>query len=338
MKTCCGLAIVLAVALLSTTAVAGPELTPYRFGNVLANAPDYQWWFGCTPTSAGMLMGYYDRNGYGNLDYANIMPGGVAELDTYPMDLQNVPVDLPRGPSIYAANDMIASPGHITDFFTGDYGAIDDDADPLTHEFDCLADFMGTSQENYPYMDLGNGGTWLWAWDTVPGDRLHYYNLPGYGIAEYSGMYGIYEYLDYRGYGDHVLGLFNQTTSNLTGEFFGYDGPYVGFTFEDYMREVDAGRPVLLHILHPVQGWGHSVFAFGYDEAEQLVYLHDTWDDPDQTDPVMHSMEWTGDYYGAVLFMATALQLEIPEPGTTVLFAAGLCGMLGVWSRRRRKV
>jgi hypothetical protein len=337
MKTCCGLAIVLAVALLSTTAVAGPDLTPYRFGDMLADAPDYQWWYGCTPTAAGMLMGYYDRNGYGNLDYANIMPGGVAEEHTYnPMDDGTVPPILPRLPSIYAANDMIASPGHITDFFSGDYGAIDDDADPPTHAFDCLADFMGTSQENYPDLDLGNGGTWLWAMED--GSRLHYYEMPGYGWAEYSGMYGIYEYLEYRGYGNRVLDLYNQTTDNLTGDVFGWDGPYTGFSFEDFVREIDAGRPVMVHIIHFEQGWGHSMFAFGYDEAEQMICFHDTWDDPGQTGPVTHWMPWMGDYYGAELFMVTALQLEIPEPGTTALFAIGLGGMLGLWYRRRRKV
>ena len=27
-------------------------------GGTLSNSPDYRWWYGCTPTSAGMMMGY----------------------------------------------------------------------------------------------------------------------------------------------------------------------------------------------------------------------------------------------------------------------------------------
>ncbi len=45
--------------------------------------PDYHWWYGCTPTSVGMIMGWYDRVGsggidYRRLDYSSLIPGGVA--------------------------------------------------------------------------------------------------------------------------------------------------------------------------------------------------------------------------------------------------------------------
>ena len=48
----------------------GLELAFYRQGvNPLPGAPNYDWWYGCSPTSAGMLMGYYDNNGYAGLNY-----------------------------------------------------------------------------------------------------------------------------------------------------------------------------------------------------------------------------------------------------------------------------
>jgi hypothetical protein len=52
-------------------------------GEILSNAPAYDWWYGCAPTSAGMMMGHYDINGYAGLRYDNLVPGGTAELPSY---------------------------------------------------------------------------------------------------------------------------------------------------------------------------------------------------------------------------------------------------------------
>jgi len=37
---------------------------------------------------------------------------------------------------------------HINDFYREGYGAKGDDVDPPYHNFNCLADFMGTSQDS----------------------------------------------------------------------------------------------------------------------------------------------------------------------------------------------
>jgi hypothetical protein len=79
-------------------AVAGPSIS---YSSILENVPDYKWYKGCSPTSAGMMMGYYDRNGYGGLGYDDLVPGGTAELSTYPS--QSEP---------YLANDAIDSLGN----------------------------------------------------------------------------------------------------------------------------------------------------------------------------------------------------------------------------------
>ena len=47
-----------------SSASAG-ELGFYAQGGVNLNGPSYGWWYGCSPTSAGMMMGYYDQKGYG---------------------------------------------------------------------------------------------------------------------------------------------------------------------------------------------------------------------------------------------------------------------------------
>jgi hypothetical protein len=301
MKKYCALVVVLTVALLTTTASATPELVAYRQGTTLTNAPDYDWWYGCTPTSAGMVMGYYDLNGYCASSYDNLVPGVDAELSNY-------------GNPGAAVNAIIASAGHIDDFYNGAYGATGDDDPPPFHAFDCLADFMGTSQDS---VGGSNGSTWVYNY--TDGNRLHYYEMPGHGITDESGMYGIFEYLTYCGYGGDVVDLYNQLTDN-DGLGHGFMG---GFSFQDYVNEIDAGRPVMLHVE------GHTMFGYGYD-ANQTVYLHDTWT------AGQHSMTWGGAYSGMTMYGVTVLQMEcIPEPGTLALFGLGLLGAFGVWRRRR---
>jgi hypothetical protein len=97
----------------------GRILVAEQLGGILSNAPDYNWWYGCSATSAGMMMGYYDIHGYDGLGYPNLVPGGTAELDTYPSGA-------PSG--TYIAQAAIASDGHIADFWIG-YGS--SDPDPL---------------------------------------------------------------------------------------------------------------------------------------------------------------------------------------------------------------
>lgn len=63
---------------------AASRLSPSAGEPVAAAVPDYQWWYGCSPTAAGMLMGYYDINGYAGETYDNLIPGAVAERSTFP--------------------------------------------------------------------------------------------------------------------------------------------------------------------------------------------------------------------------------------------------------------
>ena len=57
---------------------------------VLRDVPLYRWWYGCGPTAAGMVMGYWDQHGYGNLARGE---NGIEFTQ--------------------AAKDMIAGPDHI---------------------------------------------------------------------------------------------------------------------------------------------------------------------------------------------------------------------------------
>lgn len=266
-------------------------------------APDYDWYHGCSPTSAGMLAGYYDRYGYGGLSYGNLLPGAVAESNTF-------------GPGPYAVNDIIASPGHIADFYNGPFGASGDDVSPPFHSFNSLADFMGTSQDAH-----GNSNGMTTFWFNPSGARLYASNLTP-AEQDRSGMYGVWEYFNYSGYNTAGPGqnFYNQYIA-------GYNDNTLGFDFSDYMTEIDAGRGVIVHIE------GHSMYGYGYDDLTNEILFHDTWS------PGEHRMLWGGFYSGDPLLGVTVVIPEggsevVPLPGAIWLLGSGLMGIVA-WRRRQ---
>jgi VCBS repeat-containing protein len=200
---------------------------------ILQNSCDYRWRKGCSPTSAGMVMGHYDRNGHDGLLYDEFMPGGVAESHTY------------YGSSTYIANDTI----------------------------DDLAVYMDTN---------ASGGTAFY-YSPNGNSRMYVKDVYSWGPSYYnnSGMFGIYEFVDSCGYGSGNpstdMNMFNQ-------RIYGYGGYNNGFTFAGFMAEIDSGRPVMIHVK------GHSMYAYGYDDSDETVYLHDTWRKGE------HTMTWGGVY------------------------------------------
>ena len=278
------------VALCVGAGAAKADLTELAYqveGGILSNSPDYKWWYGCSPTSAGMMMGYYDIHGYGGLYYSNLVPGGVAETSNY-------------GNPGAIANQAIASAGHIADFYSGGYGASGDDVGP-NHSFNCLADFMGTSQDS---VGSSNGSTWFYYFSN--GAPLHDYQAVEYGIWNKDGMYGIGEYVKYAGY--DVANLYTQLTDN--------QGKTYGFTFADYMHEIDLGRVVMIQVE------GHSMFGYGYDAATNKIFLYDTWS------AGVHDMIWGGSYSGMELWGVTVMELTggevVPVPTAVLLGILGL--------------
>jgi hypothetical protein len=278
----------------------GQELAFQRQGasKTLTNGGDYMWWYGCSATSAGMLMGYYDRNGYAGKQYPNLVKGGVAEaLD---------------GPLERAA---IASSRHISDFYGGGYGASGDDLPGApTGPRNCLGDYMGTSQDAYGNV---NGATTFYYWpDGSPFYVKDAYNL---GILNQDGTYGMYDYV--KSFAGYNMGAPGTSVSAYTQLI--YDGSNLGFTWDNYKTEIDAGRPVLIQVE------GHTMFGYGYNDVGQQIILHDTWSTG------AHTMQWGGSYSG--LAQWGVVVLEIPEPSTIVLLGVGgLTGLVVLRCRRRR--
>ncbi len=277
---------------------------------ILSEVPDYGWWYGCAPTSAGMLIGYYDIHGYNGLRYNNLVPGGKAELSTFPST---------AGVWQYRAQYAIASPEHVKDFYRGGYGASGDDVDPPYHEFNSLADFMGTSQDS---AGNSNGTTTFWFYTN--GSPLYVADIYTLGLKDSSGLYGIWEYIDYRGYGTHDS-LNDKTMFNQ------YVDTYVsgGFSFNDFMSEINSGRPVIIHLN------GHAMLGYGYDTEGNIIYVHDTWSPGD------HTMTWGGTYGGMEFIGVTCVHLTggspVPIPNSIMLIGSGLFLLL-IFVRRKDSV
>jgi len=268
--------------IVSTIIVDGNEISQHLLGaNIYlpGGGSDYDWWYGCTPTSAGMMMGHYDRHGYNQQSYCNAVAGGVAEVSSHG-----------GGGSSLLGNNAIASPGHVADFWVG-YGQSGNDplasGRTLPAEFDCLADYMGTSQDSQGNSD---GGTLIYNYTN--GAPLPVSDAVYHGIQDSSGMYGIYEYMNYCGY--------QQTNpsaeTNIFNQYIVEQGLTYGFSRAQYVAEIDAGRPVMIHVE------GHSMCGVGYDNSSSNIYVMDTWN----AGP--HAMPWAGTYSGLQHYGVTVVQ------------------------------
>ncbi len=121
----CGLGVLAVLAPVASGAVVKVSDVP-SYAQAPAGFAGYPTGFpGCAPTAGGMVIGYWDGQGYDDL-----IPGSNSWADNRP-----------------AVEAMIGSAGHYDDYW-------DADATPPLHTDDCVADFMGTSRD-----PKGNGQT-----------------------------------------------------------------------------------------------------------------------------------------------------------------------------------
>ena len=140
-------------------------------------------------------------------------------------------------------------------------------------------------------------------------------------------MHGIGEYVTYADPLYDACVLYNQAILNSQ-----YGNTQFGFTFADYMREIDAGRPVLIHVYTPQVG-GHTMLGYGYT-LPNTVLLYDTWA-PNGQNP--GTMTWGGsyssmDHLGVTVFVPC----QVPEPATMTLLGIGSLSLLAARRRRRK--
>ncbi len=255
---------------------------------ILEKAPSSYWTYGCSATSAGMLFAYYDWHGYPDM-YTGPANSGLAPLEN--LGQGDDPYNpIPGSSSIIATMkgfDGRADFGHVDDYWVL-YG--NEGQDPwigIRQEHiwgECTADFMGTNQWKWQKgsREYNFDGSTMW-FPSSGWARLYDYRPPvEYGEPITAGCHGLRLFAESRGY--------NLEVNPQNGKTYNYNQKVDrvvagGFSFADYMAEIDTGRPVLLHITK------HTMTGIGYDEPTQTLYFYDT------SDNEIHEMNWTGPYY-----------------------------------------
>ena len=240
---------------------------------MLSNVPAFSWVYGCSPTAAGMLAGYYDLRGYGNL-YAGPGNGGACPLSN---DTVWGAGECPFVAS-HLGKDSRTTRAHVDDYW-GEPDPSVTNSWPV-HTDDCLADYMGTSQDRYN--NTVDGSTTFWYW--LDGSPMYDYN-PTSGR---DGCHGIRLYLESRGY--PVLTNYTQLIYNAAS------APQ-GCTFAQYCAEINNGYPVIIQVS------GHTMLGIGYNPSGNVVYLHDTWGN------YTTSMTWGGSYQNMQQWGVTVVHL-----------------------------
>ena len=264
--------------------------------NTLNTVPAFTWCYGCSATSAAMMMGYYDNQGYPNM-YTGPTHGGVCPMnnETYWGHTVWPSVTCGECPlsATHIGKDGRTARGDVEDYWI-DYG----DAGPDPYivngwtehtQGDCTADFMGTSQSKFSNTD---------------GSTRFYNNTDGSALSDYTGCepsrrdgcHGIKLFVTSRGY---------TVTANFSQYIYGYSGNTKGFTYDNFKTEIDAGRPVLIQVV------GHTMLGYGYNDTGSLIYIHDTWDNSN------HSMTWGGSYSSMQHYGVVVLRLQSITPGST---------------------
>ena len=275
-----------------------PAVTSLPPGAVLLNGvPAYEWSFGCAPTSAAMMAGYYDQSWYPNM-YSGPINGGLAPMNNslWGYLIQNGDT-LAQCP-FSATRDGLD--GRTTRGHVDDYWIKYDNTDPdpyitngwTQHVYGgCTGDFMYTSQSAYGIPDGATGFGWYGTgWPKSCNE------------SEHDGSYGLKQFFLSRGY--PVEYYYNQLIDVFSS------WPW-GFSFNQYTQEIDAGRPVLLLIEE------HVLLGCGYNPDGDTVYVHDTWDYD------LHKMVWGG-HYDTLLHYAVAI-VKLAAPVTTALVSNITC-------------
>ena len=264
--------------------------------NTISDVPIFTWVFGCSATSAAMIAGYYDRIGYPNM-YTGPTNNGVMPLnndDYWSTWIDSYGETRNRCPLSATQNglDGRTQRGHVDDYWIG---SDNPGPDPFVvngwaeHTLgECTADYMGTNQASSP-MENVDGATTFYSYPS--GKKLTSAELFAAGPDTYknSGLCGIQEFYESRGYS--IVEAYNQP-------ILPYKNNTQGFTFQQYKNEIDAKRPVMIHLE------GHTIVGVGYNDSSNLVYIHDTWDHS------QHSMSWGGYYDGMLQHSVSIVILE----------------------------
>jgi hypothetical protein len=259
------------------TAKTIPSSPALRTGDVkISGVPAFDWSYGASATAGAMIAGFYDSNGYPDM-YTGPTNGGVMPLTNTSWGTGECPLSASKN-----GLDGRAIRGHVDDYYTdaGDSGPDPYFGNWTAHPSDCTADFMKTniwfpnsSSEPIFTENINKDGSAVFVL-SGDGEPMTADTLETNGYDVYDAGYGLK--LFYQSKGETVTVMYNQ-----------YINPkkIYGFTFEQYKAEIDANRPVMLHLE------SHIVVGTGYNESTgNEIIFHDSWDHDE------HTMLWGGKY------------------------------------------
>ena len=273
--------------------VNGPTVTDESGDVLLANAmPQAEYMYGCCPTAVAMLLGYYDLYGYRGKDFSALIEGDVAlesrgtDGDIYNMNAFDTVLGRATATEDYVyrffsrtdIGDIVAdidAAVPTTPEEELEYSFVNNGAGPdlRTDVWNCLADYLGTGQiwRGNDNLSTGYRDNML---EQVLNDEDTLTIVSG-DIARtiktrYEDfLYGLYLYVQSR---DYAMDM-KVTATNFV-DVNGGD-----FTFEDYKKEIDAGRPVLIMIEeHVMTGYGYNagtkeiIFDDCYEAGQRMVW------------------------------------------------------------------
>jgi len=277
----------------------------------LSGFPSYDWVFGCSAVSAGMIAGYYDRHGFPKM-YTGPTNGGVMPLTDTSWPKWYSPDYDTHDP--YPNNPLIAShkgvdgrtiKGSIDDYW---WAYVSTKKDPYIlgswtqHGYaTAIGDYMHTSQSKYSLVD----GASRFHWNYPSGAKLTCADMVSKGYTDEATL-GIKAFYQKRGY--TVTGCYSQMVDTYLSSN-GYSG---GFTLANYKAQINAGNPVLLNV------WGHTMVGYGYGTGN-TIYIRNTWDNNPSN---VYSMQWGGYYSGMVHYQVVVVNLKKPYIPTPLLPSA----------------
>lgn len=258
---------------------------------IIPDFPSYDWVFGCTAVSAAMIAAYQDRTSWPNI-YTGPTNGGIMPLsNVWGTWTDRTGTRYPSNPLIASQNgiDGRTSRGSIEDYWV-EYGS--SAQDPFIGKWPehtygtAIGDYMRTSQSSFENVD---GASSIYNWTSIAGP-LTCAEAASRNWADAN--LGRMRFYQQRGY--EVTSCYNQRTDNQVSG---------GFTLAQFKAEIDAGYPVMVHVV------GHTMVGYGYEG--NTIYIRDTWDnDPNHT----YTMTWGGSYKNMQMHSVSVLRLKRPTP------------------------
>ena len=281
-----------------TVAINSPTVTKENGDVLIENAmPKARYMYGCGATTTAMILGYYDLYGYRGMDFSALIEGDVElnprgsadvkyKMNDFESNLGKATATMDYVQRFYSKDSLdLINTGKDTETTPSEeleYSFVNGGEGPeiRTDIWNCIADYLGTGQ-----FWRGNDNL-----DTTchPGIMLERYLLMDNTItitdeetgtqrdisAGYNDLqYGVYLYVRSRGYSLDMKLCKAHTVDTVGGSF----------TFEDYMKEIDEGRPVYVIIE------GHVMAGYGYN-AETREIIFDSCYEADER------MAWGGTY------------------------------------------